>query len=140
MIQKSLFEYLITVTDLTDEVQQKIYPFGSVPTKTDFPYITWQIIDNIHVHNQGGASGLANPRLQTDIWSATEYEAARIMDILRKALDMFRGPMGESPDQTEVRLIAIDSDNEQYTPPGDMTQQGAYRATADFLIWFVEGV
>lgn len=140
MIQVSLKQYLFGYTDLTDEIAEKIYPFGSVPTGTEYPYMTWQIIDNLHVHNQGGASGLANPRLQTDIWSLTEYEAALIMDILRKALDMFRGSMGDLPDQTEVRLIAIDSDNEQYTPPGDMTQQGAYRATADFLIWFEEGV
>lgn len=140
MIQVSLYEYLISVTELTDKVGNKIYPFGAVPTGTDLPYITWQIIDNLHVHNQGGASGLANPRLQTDIWTVAEYDAALIMDILRKALDMFRGPMGDLPNQTEIRLIAIDSDNEQYTPPGDMTQQGAYRARADFLIWFVEGV
>ena len=139
MIQVSLYQYLLSVTDLTDEIGTRIYPFGSVPTGTVRPYLTWSIIDNLHVHNQGGASGLANPRLQTDIWADTEYDAARIMDILRKALDVYRGPMGD-PDITEVRLISIDSDNEQYIPPGDMTQQGVYRTRADFLIWFVEEV
>lgn len=138
MIQISLNEWLLDQTELTDELGAKMYPLGEVPEGTDEPYLTWQLIDRPHVHNQGGASGLANPRIQFDIWAESEYDAARIMDILILLLDTFRGTMGTT-DTTIMRLIAIDTDGELYTPPTDSRQTGAFRSTADFLFWNVEG-
>ena len=141
MIQDALFYYLTNdATDLIAEVQEKVYPFAAVPTGTVRPYITYQIIDNVHVHNQVTASGLANPRFQFDIWADKEYDAYRILDILRKTLDKFRGVMGEAGNEKTVRSIAIDTDNEIYVPPTDGKQQGIYRASGDFLVWFVEEV
>ncbi len=141
MIQDALFYYLTNdATDLIAEVQTKVYPFSSVPTGTDRPYITYQIIDNSHTHHQGGASGLADPRFQFDVWANIEYDAYRILDILRKALDVFRGPMGEAGSEKTVRLIVADTDNESYVAPTDGKQKGVYRASGDFLVWFVEEV
>lgn len=138
MIQVSLKQWLFGQTGLTDELGTRIYPLGSVPEPTIEPYLVWQLIDRPHVHNQAGASGLANPRIQFDIWGESEYDAARIMDILISLLDTFRGTMGD-PDETTVRLVAIDTDGELYTPPTDSRQMGAFRSTADFMFWNVEG-
>lgn len=139
IFQESLWQFLKTTTAITDELAERQYPAGSVPTGTPLPYLTWQKIDNVHTHHQGGASGLANPRYQFDIYAVSEAEAERIMQVFRKELDMFRGEMGDTT-KTPVRLIAIDSDSEQYQPPKDGTQEGAHRSTADFLVWHVEEV
>lgn len=140
LFQSSFYQFMVAQAELTAEIGTKIYPFGSTPTKTILPYVTWQIIDNLHVHNQGGASGLANPRLQIDTWAETESAAALINKIIRRILDTFRGTMGDPGNETIVRLAAIDSDNEQFSPPNDATQKGAYRVQADYLVWFVEEV
>lgn len=140
LFQTSFYDFMSNEATITAEVENRIYPFGSTPEKTPFKYITWQIIDNLHVHNQGGASGLANPRLQVDSWAETEIAAARLSKIIRLVLDMFRGTMGEPGNETEILLIAIDNDNEQFIPPNDATQKGAYRVQADYLVWFEEEV
>ena len=136
----SFFEFMAAQATLTAVVGQKIYPFGETPTGTPLPYVTYQIIDNLHVHNQGGPSGLANPRLQIDSWAETEYDAALLAKIIRLILDGFRGTMGDPGNETIVRVAVNDSDNEQFSPPNDATQKGAYRVQADFLVWFVEEV
>ena len=139
MIQISLNDWLQAQTELTDELGSRMYPIGAVPEPTPKMYLTWQMIDRPHVHNQDGSSNLANPRIQFDIWAESEYDAARVMDILISLLDTFRGTMGDNPNETTIRLIAIDTDGELYTPPTDSRQMGAFRSTADFLFWNVEG-
>ena len=138
MFQISLSEWLLAQTELTDELSTRIYPQGEVPQEATKPYLVWQLIDRPHVHNQGGSSNLANPRIQFDIWDDNEYDPARIMDILISLLDTFRGTMGTT-DETIMRLVAIDTDGELYTPPTDSRQRGEFRSTADFLFWNVEG-
>ena len=140
LFQTSFYAFMIAQPTIAAEVSERIFPLGSTPQGTEFEYITWQIIDNVHVHNQGGASGLANPRLQIDSWAETELVAARLSKIIRRVLDMFRGTMGEPGNETEIRLIVIDSDNETFVRPNDATQKGAYRVQADYLVWFVEEV
>ena len=140
MIQPAFFEFLSGIVELTTEINDKIFPTGAVPTGTQLSYLTWVIVDNDHVHHQGGPSGLANPRIQVDVWASTEFEAARIFDIVRRNLDGFIGTMGTGGNATTVRVVVIDSDREEYNPPDDATQMGVHRASGDFLIWFVEGV
>ena len=65
--------------------------------------------------------------------------SSRICTILRKALDVFRGDMGDTVGTT-VRSIELDSSREEYLPPDDATEEGVHRASGDFLVWFVEGV
>lgn len=139
VIQVSMSEFLLANTNLTAEVQQKIYPAGEAPTKTQKPYITWQIIDDPHTHHQGGASGLENPRFQFDVWAISEYDAGRIFKILRLELDGFRGEMGET-NKTTVRAAFLDTSREDYRPPDDGTEEGSHRASGDFLVWNVEEV
>ena len=140
MIHPALVEYLMSVSDVTDEISDRFYPFGGAPIGGDRPFATYFIDDNLHVQNQGGPSGLANPRVQIDIWSDSKLEAARILDIFRIALDNFRGTMGTGANERTVRKIVIDADREDFAPPTDGSEKGFYRASADFLVWFVEEV
>lgn len=139
LIQPGLSEYLLSITELTDIVDQKIHAFGEVPTGTQLPYVTWSKIDNLHTNHQGGSSGLAEPRLQLEAWAMTEYDAALIFDILRRNLDGFVGTWGTGADEVNIRVAILENDREDYSPPDDGTQQGAHRASGDFLVWFVEG-
>jgi len=137
---ESFFFFMTTRATIVAVVQDKVFPFGATPTKRELPYITFQTIDNLHVHHQGGPSGLANPRLQIDMWHTSQSEAAKLSDIVRKELDGFRGTMGQPSAETEIRLIAIDSDNEEFDPLGDGAQQGAHRVQADYFVWFKEDI
>jgi len=139
LIQPALFQFLSSITELTDVIETKIYPAGAVPTGTQLPYLTWNKTDNVHTHHQGGSSGLAEPRLQLDIWATTEYAAALTFDILRRNLDGFVGTWGVGADEVTIRVSILETDREDYSPPDDGTQRGAHRASGDFLVWFVEG-
>ena len=139
LIQPAFYQFLSGITELTTEIGDKIYPAGSVPTGTQLPYLTWSKVDNLHTNNQGGSSGLAEPRIQVDIWGEIEEDAALIFDIVRRNLDGFRGTMGTGADEAEVKVSFLENDREEYSPPDDATQQGAYRASGDFMVWFVEG-
>lgn len=139
LIQPALTQYLLSLTELTDVVDEKIHAAGEVPTGTKLPYLTWNKVDNVHTHHQGGSSGLAEPRLQLDIWAGTEYEAALTFDILRRNMDGFVGTWGTGADEVTVRVSILETDREDYSPPDDGTQEGAHRASGDFLVWFDEG-
>ena len=139
MINVSMKEYLFSRPLLTAEVDEKIYPAGGAPTKTPKPYITWQIIDDPHTYHQGGPAGLENPRFQFDVWAESEYDAARIFNILRLELKSFRGEMGVD-NKTLVRGLYLDSSREDYRPPDDGTEEGSHRASGDFIVWNVEEV
>lgn len=139
LIQPAFYEFLSGITELTAEIQDKIYPAGAVPTGTKLPYLTSSKVDNLHTNHQGGSSGLAEPRIQVDVWGEIEEDANRIFDIVRRNLDGFRGVMGTDPDDAEVKVAFLENDREEYNPPDDATQQGGYRSSGDFMIWFVEG-
>jgi len=139
MIQVSIYQYLLEQVALVAEVGDRIYPAGGAPTPTARPYITWQIIDDSPTHVQGGATGLHNPRFQFDVWADSEYDAARIFTILRKALDVFRGEMGDTV-LTTVRSIELESSREEYLPPDDATEEGVHRASGDFLVYCLQEV
>ncbi len=139
LIQPAFYQFLSGIAELTTAISDKIFPAGAVPTGTQLPYLTWGKVDNIHTNHQGGSSGLAEPRIQIDIWGVTEYEAALIFDIVRRNLDGFRGTMGTDPDDAEVQVAFLENDREEYSPPDDATQQGAHRASGDFMVWFTEG-
>ena len=139
LIQPAFYQYLSSIAELTSVINEKIYPAGVVPTGTQLPYLTWAKTDNVHTNNQGGSSGLAQPRIQIDTWGVTEYEAALIFDIVRRNLDGFKGVMGTGVDEVTVKVSLLENDREENSPPDDGTQQGGYRASGDFLVWFVEG-
>lgn len=140
MIHPALYEHVTSDSTITAKISDRFYPFGGAPIGADRPYATYFIDDNLHVQNQGGPSGLANPRVKIDIWSDSKLEAAEILDIFRISLDNFRGAMGTGANERTVRKIVIDSDREDFVPSTDGRETGFYRATADFLVWFVEGV
>ena len=136
LFESSFFAFMKTQATLTAKISERIFPLGGTPQGAPFPYMTWQIIDNLHVHSQAGPSGLANPRLQIDAWAETQFAASELAKIIRLILDGFKGTMGEPGNETKVRLISIDNDEQQFTPPNDATQTGAYRSQADYLVWY----
>lgn len=139
MIEVSVRQFLLSKAVLTAEVGSNIRPAGGFSTKTPLPYISWQIIDDPHTHDQGGASGLENPRFQFDVWADSQYNASRIFKILRLELDGFRGEMGVA-DKTTVRGVFLDTSRGDNVPPDDGTEEGVHRASGDFVFWNVEEV
>lgn len=140
MIHPALTEWVKANAALTALIDGRFYPFGSAPIGAPRPFLTYFIDDNLHVQHEGGASGLANPRVKFDASSDERLEAATVIDTLRKELDNFRGIMGTGGNAITVRKIVIDSDREDFVPSTDGRETGFYRSSADYLVWFVEEV
>lgn len=140
MIHPALTEWVKANTAMIALIASRFYPFGSAPIGAPRPFLTYFIDDNLHVHHEGGSSGLANPRIKFDAQSDSRLESATVIDTLRKELDNFRGIMGTGGNAITVRKIVIDSDREDFVPSTDGRETGFYRSSADFLVWFVEEV
>ncbi len=135
-IESALYSYLSTKASITALVSTRIYP-QVAPDSGDYPFITYNVISESHDHAMQGATGLANPSLQVDVWAETIADRVAVSESLRNALDGFTGNMGT--ENLSIRNCFLqnranfnENDGEGKTP--------AYRSSMDFSIWHVETV
>lgn len=135
-IESALYSYLSTKASVTAVVGIRIYP-QVAPDSAAYPFITYNVTNEQHDHSMGGATGLANPSIQIDVWAETVANRVAIAEVVRNALDGFRGNMGT--ENLNIRNCFLqnrsnfnESDGEGKTP--------IYRSSMDFSIWHVETV
>ncbi len=90
-ITDDLYTYLLTVSGVTNLVQDRIYPLVR-NQKEPLPCIVFQDISDPRVHSHDGVSGLANPRIQFSCWAAKAHgweDAQAVAEALRVALDCY---------------------------------------------------
>jgi hypothetical protein len=134
-IKTALYTYLSTQSAITGVVSTKVYP-GRAPTGASLPYITYSKLAEPPYHNFGGADIIANPTFEFECWANSDVTAESLMEALRNVLDGFRGTMAT----VDVRNIIMSSVDEDYTAPDDGSEQGIFRISADFEIWYVRSV
>lgn len=128
LIETALFAYL---SELAGLVGARVYPL-KLPQKPTLPAITYQRISGPHVHSHSGISGLARPRYQFTCWAEKYADAKATAEILRLALDGYKGTMGGAGG-VDVSGILSAGDGDIYDP--DTTLSGVYH---DFFIWHAE--
>ncbi len=136
-IESALYSYLSTKTTVTDEVSTRIYP-QTAPNGTAYPFITFSVISETNDHSMTGATGLANPIIQVDIWSATIASRVSGSEAIRNALDGFTGDMGTENLNIRSCFLSNRSNFEESDTEGK--GQPTYRSSMDFSIWHVESL
>lgn len=120
--------YLLTQTDITDEVGTGIYPLF-IPQGSEPPCLIYQQIDADRQKTYDGTNGLVGALIQVDCMAVRYGDARRMADAVRTALVDFRGDMAG----TAVRdcSIVADQDLSEIEP-------GYFRISLNFNLWYVE--
>lgn len=113
----------------------RIYP-DVLPQSVVYPACTYAVVTGAAAYHLGGASNLADPRLQIDIYGSTKAQVVAVYRAMMAALSGFSGGVG-SP---AVVIQGIFKTMETDSFAGDMENAGprTFRKTVDFNIWFEE--
>lgn len=130
MIEPGLVSYLSAHPLVTTLVGTRVYPL-ELPQGVTLPAITYQRISGPRVRSQSGPSGLAHPRIQLNCWARDYAGAVQLADVVRRALDGYRGAMGS----TIVQASFLDNDLDGHEP-----DTGLWRRTLDVILWHEEAV
>lgn len=137
-LKENVHDWLASIGGVTDAVAAADIYIEVADSGATVPYITIAQISTDHEHHMGGASGLAQARMQIDVWADSETNRNTVSEALRDAFDGYSGTMGD--DSVNVRSVFLAEEAETYEPPTDGSQQGVYRNRMDFTIWYVESV
>ena len=89
-IEEALHYTLVNEATVTAEVGTRIY-WEEAPQRTSYPYLTFFTVSNPYGAIAFGRTDAGDARIQINIYSPNEYEALRIGDIVRDALDQTSG-------------------------------------------------
>lgn len=78
-------------------VGDRIYP-TLASDGTIRPYITFHGVSGNSLTNLDGPAGIAQDRIQIDLWSTNVLEAAGLRELVRVAFQSFRGSIASVPD------------------------------------------
>lgn len=129
---------------LTDDVAvaalitARAYLAGEAPQGTDQDYIVYQRISTPREGHQGGSASLANPRVQFTCWSRTPKGAKALADAVRNAFDYATGTIGASGNTVTVKVVYVESEGHQITPPSDASQRAMHGYVLDVVFWQTE--
>lgn len=134
--------WLLTVPAVGAQAGGRVYPFGEVPQKTDWPFVTYWRIAGPRMWHLRGTSGVSHPTIQVGCHAQTYREAKLLAGEVRGAIDAFgRGNMGGLTVQTmrvgDDRDYGLRDDEELASPNGDEVAQPC--VSFDVTIWFEEG-
>ncbi len=93
---------------MTDLVGTRIYP-KRAPQGVATPYVVYQRISGVRETAFGADPGIARARIQVAVWSTLYPEARQIADVIRQALQRFRGTVAT----VEVLDVFVESDFDQ---------------------------
>jgi len=127
-VEIALEDILTANSGVTALVAQRVYAM-KMPQNPTYPLITYFRVSGPRVESMQGASGLASPRFQIDIWAKTYAETKAIARAVQLALEGYRATVGTVP----VQGILFDSDRDLYESTPEL-----YRVSMDFVIWHNE--
>lgn len=110
-----------------------VYPLVAPPSAR-LPYVVWQRISGVGEHHLEGRSALARARIQTKAYALTYEQAAQLAELLRRRLD---GTLhGVQAAGLDVRRLARLDEVDDYEPPNDGTEAGAFSVRQDWELWY----
>jgi hypothetical protein len=130
VIESALRTHILGDTSIKGQISERLYPL-TLPQDPTLPAMTYQKISGFRFHDMEGASGLASPRFQFDIWSKSYLTSKNISDLLRKRLDGFRGTIGSDV----IQGAFLDSERDFFEEDELLK---FYRVSMDFFIYHEE--
>ncbi len=131
-IEAVMFDHLKTQSQITDQVGTRIFP-DTAPQKTPLPYITLHFISDPGEHHVGGASKLALPVMQVDVWAKTGPDRKAAANAVRDTLDTLTRVKKGGLFIMNARLT---DQRDDYIEPGDGEEIGVFRKSMDFVIHY----
>jgi len=125
MIEESIHYELRHDADITALVSNRIYPL-LLPQEVTYPAISFQLISSQRIHDIGGPTGRAHPRIQIDCWAETYSGVKDLSNEVRLCLDGFKGTINA---ETDIGGIYLDGERDIYEVSIDI-----YRVTMDFFV------
>ncbi len=136
-IEKALYGYMSGHASIIAQVGTRVYP-EVAPEDTIYPFITFNVTSEAHDHSMDGATGMANPRIQIDVWAEKISDRVITAEAIRTSMDGFRGDMGD--DDLNIRSCFLQDKTNFQEPTGEGKGKPVYRSSIDFSIWHVESV
>jgi len=109
-IESDLFAFLVTSVP---GVAGRVYP-PPMPQGGTLPAMTYERIAAPRSLTHSGPCEYVPASYQVDLYSRTRLEARALAEVLRGALNGYRGPMG--PGTSKVYVARLDSDLDLYEP------------------------
>jgi hypothetical protein len=142
MISKAVYARLNGHAALTAVIGTRLYP-NALPQDTDYPAVTWQLIDAEHTHSLNGVDGLVLARVQIDCFasggpdgtSSTPYgDVQDLAEIVRKRMSAWRGTSGG----VVVHHSHLLSHNDLVDGPFDSGDVTIHRVSQDYTVAYTE--
>lgn len=138
-IQAALYAELTGDTDIATSVSTRIYPLIAPPEAT-LPFIVYQRIGADHQRHTEAAAGLVSTMVQITCVATSAKAAHDLAELVREAMDHFRGTLGSGGNTATVRLATLDNEIENFDPPAHAEEDGTYSVITEWTIWHTETV
>lgn len=126
----ALYTHLQSRPPLTALVADRVYP-RKMPRSPAFPLVLYTRISTRRSVTHSGPDGLAEPRMQFDVYAQNPDSADAVAEQLRLAIHGFRGSMGD---------LAVGSALVVNEQDADDPETGLYRRILDAQITHAEAI
>ena len=126
--EEAIYAILTSNTNLNAQIGLRCYP-GLAPESATFPYIVYERISSDHWHDMGGSSGMCVASFQIDVVAETYSNAKAVSELVRLAIDGYRGTKTVGTNSCVIRYILIDREMDGYVNPTQGKDVGWYRST-----------
>lgn len=89
-IEAALFSLLTSNADVSGKIADRLYP-KVLPQDPSYPAGVYHKVSGAREHSHDGASGLARPRFQFDLYATSYAAAIALATAVREAIDGFKG-------------------------------------------------
>lgn len=128
MIEGSLYSFLAGISDVTDIVEDRIYPQHA--DQPVYPCLIYSLPSQAHDHIVTGSAGTARARVQFDCWSYSLADCSIAIEAIRQQLQGFQGILGT----IEVVGSHLNNELDLSEKPTDGSNRWLYRKTGDYTI------
>lgn len=130
-VEEALYFLLVHDASLSAFVGNRVYPLVA-PNYVETPYIAYKRVSGPRWRSISGPSGVAQPRIQIDVYDLTYAGAKATAKAVRKALDGYRGVIGG----IVIGGITVSSDHDMIE---DTVSPMLYRVNIDIIVTHQEG-
>lgn len=143
MIRQSLRTYLVTQAAIAAKVTAngKVHIYWThlpqLPHGQAFPLcLVYRRATGGHKHDLDGAAGFAAPLFDLDVWGEDSVEVETLGELVREALQGFRGTMGADT----IQRLTLDDEQDFFYPATSANDVGRYLIRYRYTIGYRESI
>lgn len=136
-LRSALYEYLTSVSAITDIASTRISPAGSYDDTPTYPFIRYQRIDTRHERHLTGGVGKRRERWQIDCYGTDTIVLDNLAEAVREALDNKTGSIG-GDNAVTIKVAYLEEMADSNEPDNEGGTGHVFRVRMDFIIWYSE--